>query len=68
MSPIKLDTVVGPGGKVELTVPLPPGTAVQVIVRDTETDCHDLVEAAQSSTGFWDNPLDDEDWNDTPAR
>jgi hypothetical protein len=24
----------------------------------------DLVEASGSSTDFWDNPLDDEDWND----
>jgi hypothetical protein len=24
---------------------------------------HDLMEAAASSTGFWDNPEDDEDWN-----
>jgi hypothetical protein len=34
MSPIRMDTVVGPGGKVELTVPLPAGTAVQVVVQD----------------------------------
>jgi hypothetical protein len=27
-------------------------------------DVNDLVEAAASSTDFWDNPLDDEDWND----
>ena len=26
-------------------------------------DFHDLVEAARSSIGFWDNPLDDEDWS-----
>jgi hypothetical protein len=65
MSSIRVDAVVGPGGRLELSVPLPPGTAVQVIVSDTETDnCRDLIEAAQSSIGFWDNPLDDEDWND----
>lgn len=69
MSPIKLDAVVGPGGKVELTVPLPAGTAVEVIVRDPEADdFRDLTEAAQSALGFWDNPLDDEDWNAAPAR
>ena len=69
MTPIRMDTVVGPGGKVEGTVPLPAGTSVEVIVRGAEVDdCRDLVEAAQSSTGFWDNPLDDEDWNDAPAR
>jgi hypothetical protein len=34
MSAIKLGAVVGDGGRVELTVPLPPGTAVEVLVRD----------------------------------
>jgi len=24
----------------------------------------DLLAAAESSLGFWDNPFDDEDWND----
>ena len=38
MGPIKLDTVVGPGGRVELTLPFPTGTAVNVIVRDAEAD------------------------------
>jgi hypothetical protein len=37
MSPIRMDTVVGPGGKVELTVPLPAGMAVQVVVQDPGT-------------------------------
>jgi hypothetical protein len=27
-------------------------------------DLTDLAGTAESSTGFWDNPLDDEDWND----
>jgi hypothetical protein len=36
MSPFKLDAVVGAGGKLELTVPLPPGTAVEILVRDPE--------------------------------
>jgi hypothetical protein len=31
---------------------------------DAEPDnIADLTEAAVSSLGFWDNPLDDEDWN-----
>ena len=69
MNPIRVNSIVGPGGKVELTVPLPAGTAVEVIVRGPEPDdCRDLMEAAQSALGFWDNPLDDEDWNDAPAR
>ena len=69
MGPFKLDAVVGANGRVEFTVPLPAGTAVEVIVRDAESDdFRDLMEAAQSSLGFWDNPMDDEDWNAPPAR
>ena len=56
---------IGPGGKLELQLPIPPGTRVEVLVLAPEGDpFEDLVQAAQSSTGFWDNPLDDEDWND----
>jgi len=36
MGPFKLDSVVGPNGRLELTVPLPAGTAVEVVVRDPE--------------------------------
>ena len=44
--------------------PLPPGTRVEVfIVAPGKEDFQDLVSAAASSMGFWDNPLDDEDWN-----
>ena len=54
-----------PGGKVELTTPLPDGSRVEVlvIVRDAD-ETADLVDAAASSTDFWDNPTDDREWND----
>jgi len=29
----------------------------------SEDDSPDLVQAAETSTDFWDNPWDDEDWN-----
>ena len=52
------------GGKVELSVPLPKGTRVAVlVVEESEADFSDLVLAAQSSLGFWNNPIDDEVWN-----
>jgi hypothetical protein len=39
-----------------------------VFVVEEPNDFADLVSAAQSSLGFWDNPMDDEDWNDaTPG-
>jgi hypothetical protein len=60
----KLEATVGPRGKVEIDVPLPPGTRVEVVVVAPEQeDFADLLRAAGSSTDFWDNPLDDEDWN-----
>jgi hypothetical protein len=31
-------------------------------------DCLDLMEAAQSALGFWNNPADDADWNNVPTE
>jgi hypothetical protein len=51
-------------GRVEVTVPLSQGTKVLVFVVEEEDPVRDeLVAAAESTLGFWDNPLDDEDWN-----
>jgi hypothetical protein len=58
----KFETNIGPGGKVEVNLPLPPGIPVEVIVLSSEGE-DDLVGAASTSTDFWDNPWDDEDWN-----
>jgi len=61
----RYEATIGPSGKIELAVPLPPGTPVEVIVLPpAEDDFGDLVHAASSSTEFWDHPLDDQDWND----
>jgi hypothetical protein len=50
---------------VELHLPFPPGTRVVVFAIEELTDAfNDLLSAAQSSLDFWDNPLDDGDWND----
>ena len=54
-----------PGGRVEVTVPFSQGTRVVVfVVGEPDGTFDDLVAASQSTLGFWDNPLDDEDWND----
>jgi hypothetical protein len=37
-----MDSIVGPNGRLELTVPLPAGTAVEVVVRDPEAAEDDL--------------------------
>jgi hypothetical protein len=62
-SPLKYDAEVQPNGKIEVTVPFSPGDRVAVfVVRETD-DFHDLVAAAGGNLDFWDNPYDDEDWN-----
>lgn len=62
--PLRFDFEVPSSGKIEVPVPLPPGSQITVFVIEKivdETD--DLVAAASSSADFWDNSLDDEDWN-----
>jgi glutamine amidotransferase PdxT len=44
---------------------IPAGEYVTVVVISEPADTFDdLLAAAESSLGFWDNPCDDEDWND----
>lgn len=60
----KYDVEVKEEGKVELSVPLPPGVRVTVfVIKESDEKFVDLTSSAQSSLDFWDNPLDDEDWN-----
>lgn len=64
-SALKLEAEVQQDGRLELYVPLPVGAKVVVFVLEEEPEeFTDLIDAAQSSLDFWDNPLDDEDWND----
>ena len=61
---LKYDLQVSDEGRVELHVPFPPGAHVTVfVVEEPAETLDDLVSAAQSSLDFWDNALDDEDWN-----
>jgi hypothetical protein len=61
---LKYEVEVQDQGHVELNVPFASGTRVVVFVIQEQDDTfEDLVVAAQSSLDFWDNPLDDEDWN-----
>ena len=62
--PLRYDMEVPPDGRIEMQLPLPAGSHVTVIVVEQPTvEFHDLLAASTSSTGFWDNPEDDEDWN-----
>jgi hypothetical protein len=60
----RFETEIGPGGRLDLTIPIPEGTRVEVLVLTPATDqFEDLLAAAVTSTDFWDNPYDDENWN-----
>ncbi len=62
---LKYDLEVTETGRVELPVPFQVGTLLTIfVISEQPTDkFDDLLAAAQSSTDFWDNPFDDEDWN-----
>jgi hypothetical protein len=62
--PLRYDVEVSNDGRIELQSSLPPGSHVTVIVVDQENaEIGDLLHNCLSSTDFWDNPADDEDWN-----
>jgi hypothetical protein len=61
---LKFEAEVHEQGRLELTVPYAPGARVVVFVVPEHPDAmDDLVAAAQTSLDFWDNPYDDEDWD-----
>ena len=63
-SALKYEVEVTANGRVEIEVPFPLGSRVTVFVVEEPTDNFgDLLAASQSSLDFWDNPYDDEDWN-----
>ena len=62
--PLRYDLEVPPGGRIEVQLPIPAGSQVTVyVVEQQPAELIDLVTASMSSTDFWDNPVDDEDWN-----
>lgn len=60
---LKYDVEVTENGQVELTVPFPAGAHVTVFVVEVGELFGDLMSASESTLAFWDNPYDDEDWN-----
>lgn len=62
---LKYEAEVEEEGRIELRVPFPAGARIVVFVIEEPVETFgDLVAASQSSLDFWDNPLDDADWND----
>ncbi|HJS19613.1 MAG TPA: hypothetical protein VJ785_12760 [Anaerolineales bacterium] len=60
---LKYDVEVNQDGHVEIAVPFPAGSHVTVFVLEAGDAFSELLSASESSLSFWDNPLDDEDWN-----
>ena len=60
---LKYQAQVNSEGKIELQVPLIPGAQVTIFIFEESESFNDLMFASETSLDFWDNPLDDEDWN-----
>jgi len=55
---LKYEMEVSDGGRLELQTPLSKGTRVVLfVVRESPDDFSDLMEASESTLGFWDNPI-----------
>ena len=62
---LKYEVEVMEPGRIALDVPFAAGSRVVVfVIGESVETFDDLTAAAQSSLDFWDNPFDDEDWND----
>ena len=60
---LKYEVEVKQDGRVELDVPFPAGVHVTIFVVGFGDTFDDLLTASESSLDFWNNPFDDEDWN-----
>ncbi|MBM4137794.1 MAG: hypothetical protein FJ241_13335 [Nitrospira sp.] len=61
--PYKYHSIVKENGTIELPkLPLPKGAKVEVIILPDE-ESFEMMQAAESSLKFWDNPIDDAIWN-----
>lgn len=61
--PLEFEVEVSVTHRIDLEVPFAVGERVRVIVLPAADELHDLMHASQSSLQFWDNPQDDEVWN-----
>ena len=64
MNVYRYHTVINDDGAIKLSqIPLPKGARVEVIILPEEESL-EMMQAAESSLKFWDNPIDDAVWND----
>jgi hypothetical protein len=63
-SPLQYEVEVGEQGQIQLQVPFHVGQKIMVFVMATQPDSmSDMLAAASSSLAFWDNDIDDAEWN-----
>ena len=63
MNALKYHSVVQENGTIKLPkIPLPQVLKVEVIIMPEEESL-EMMQAAESSLKFWDNPIDDAIWN-----
>ncbi|OGW15582.1 MAG: hypothetical protein A3G93_14330 [Nitrospinae bacterium RIFCSPLOWO2_12_FULL_45_22] len=63
MNAFKYHSIIKENGTIELpSIPLPKGSRVEVIIFPEE-ESFEIMQAAESSLKFWDNPIDDAIWN-----
>ena len=62
----KYDVRIQKDGTLELKhLPFKKGMHVEVVLMEREEDdLSDLLRASTTTLDFWDNPIDDEEWND----
>ena len=64
MEALKFYVKIGENGKIDLPeLGKLKGRRAEIIILPLEESFEDLLMASQSSLGFWDNPIDDEIWN-----
>ncbi len=62
---LKYSAEIEADGRLSLHLPLPVGAKVTVfVIEEQAEDWGELLAAAETSLDFWDNPYDDEDWNE----
>jgi hypothetical protein len=65
MEALKFYVKIGEGGRIELPeLGKLKGRRAEIIILPLEEEVKDLLMASESSLDFWDNPIDDEIWNE----